>query len=241
MAEAESAGILCLHIVEEVLVFLVARTENNKLHILSVHELLKTHSDEVKTLVGNKTGNHTYERRLPALLETESLLESLLADALAAHILLGVVAVELIVGGGIVAREVDTVLDTAELVVTEIELVMQAPAVPGILNFSGIARRNGRNTGRGLDRALHHVELAVHLEDIALACGNTYALGVDFPAILTLILDVVDGEEALDVVIPGSVRIEQIVVYGYKSGLPVVGVNDIGMEVDIGQHLEDRA
>ena len=241
MAEAESAGILCLHIVEEVLVLLVARTENNKLHILSVHELLKTHSDEVKTLVGNKTGNHTYERRLPALLETESLLESLLADALAAHILLGVVAVELIVGGGIVAREVDTVLDTAELVVIRVQRVMQTVAVPRILDLQRVGGGDGVDAGGAEDRALHHVELAVHLEDIALARGNTYALGVDFPTILTLILDVVDGEEALDVVIPGSVRIEQIVVYGYESGLPVVGVNDIGMEVDIGQHLEDRA
>ena len=82
---------------------------------------------------------------------------------------------------------------------------MQTPAVPRILDLGSVAGRYGGNAGRGLDSALHHVELAVHLEDVALACGDTYALGVDFPAVLTLILDVVDGEQALDVVIPRSV------------------------------------
>ena len=50
-----------------------------------------------------------------------------------------------------------------------------------------------------------------------------------------------DGEQALDVVIPGSVGIEQIVVHGNESRLPVVAVNDIGMEIDIGEHLQNRA
>ena len=241
VAENESAGIFCLHVVEEVLVFLVARAEDDKLHVFGVHQLLQAHAHQIQALVGNQTGDHGNQRNTPVDLEGKALLQTALVFTLAAHILLGVVAVNLVVGRGIIAGEVDAVLDAAELVVTEVELVMQTPAVPRILNFSRIARRNGGNAGGGFDSALHHVELAVHFEDFALARRNTDALGVNLPAILTLVLDIMDGEQALDVVVPRSVRIEQIVIHGNERGLPVVGMDDIGMEVDVGQHLEDGA
>ena len=191
--------------------------------------------------MGHETGYHCDQRNAPVDLEGESLLKAALALALAAHIFFCVVAVDLIVGRGIVACDVDAVLDAAELVMTKIQLVVQTPAVPRVFDFSRVAGRNRGDTCRGLDSALHHIELAVHLENVALARGDSHALGVDLPAVLALILDVVDGEQALDVVIPWSVRIEQIVVNGNQSRLPVVGVNDVGMEVDVGQHLKDRA
>ena len=241
VTEDESARILCLHVVEVVLILLVAGAEDNELHVLGVHQLFQTHAHQIQALVRNQTGDHGNQRNAPVDLEGQTLLQTALALALAAHVLLGVVAVDLVVGRRVIAGNVDTVLDAAELVVTEVQLVVQTPAVPRILDLSRVARRYGRNTGRGLDGALHHVELAVHFEDVALARRNTDALGVDLPAILTLILDVVDGEQALDVVVPRSVRIEQIVINRNKRCLPVVGVDNIGMEVDIGQHLKDRA
>ena len=241
VAEDESAGVLRLHMVEEVLVFLVARAEDDELHILGVHQLFQTHAHQIQALVRNQTGDHGNQRNAPVDLEGEALLQAALVFALAAHILLGVVAVDLIVGGRVVACEIDAVLDAAELVMTEVQLVVQTPAVPRILDLRSVAWRNGGNAGRGLNSALHHIELAVHLENMALAGGDADALGVDFPAVLALILDVVDGEQALDVVVPGSVGIEQIVVHGNQSCLPVVGVDDVGMEVDVGQHLQNGA
>ena len=172
--------------------------------------------------MGYETGDHRDERNAPVDLEGESFLQTALALALAAHILFGVVAVDLIVGRGVVACDVDAVLDAAELVVTKVQLVVQTPAVPRVFDLSRVARGNRGNAGRGLDSALHHIELAVHLEDVALARGDADAFGVDFPAVLALILDVVDGEQALDVVVPRSVRIEQIVVNGNERRLPVV-------------------
>ncbi len=61
------------------------------------------------------------------------------------------------------------------------------------------------------------------------------------PTVFALILDVMDGEQRLDIVIPRVLGIEQIVVYGNQRCLPVVGVDEVGMEVDVGEHLEDRA
>ena len=50
-----------------------------------------------------------------------------------------------------------------------------------------------------------------------------------------------DGEQRLDVVVPRVLGIEQIVVDRNKRRLPVVGMDEIGMEVDIGEHFQDRA
>ena len=118
---------------------------------------------------------------------------------------------------------------------------MQTVAVPRILDLHRVGGGDGVDAGGAEDRALHHVQLAVHLQDLGLCGRNTDALGVDLPAVLALILDVVDGKEGLDVVVPRILAVEEIVVDGYQRCLPVVGVDEIGMEVDVGEHLEDGA
>ena len=64
---------------------------------------------------------------------------------------------------------------------------------------------------------------------------------VKIPAVLALILYIVDREQALDIVIPAVVRIEKIIVNGYKRCLPVVAVDYIRLEVYVRQHFKARS
>ena len=59
--------------------------------------------------------------------------------------------------------------------------------------------------------------------------------------ILTLILDVVDGQHRLDALKALTICIEDVIVQRHQSGLPVVGVDDVGLKADVGQHLQHSA
>ena len=55
--------------------------------------------------------------------------------------------------------------------------------------------------------------------------------------VLTLILDVMDCKDVLDVVVPRILGVEEVVVCGHKGCLPVVCVDDVRMEIYVWQHL----
>ena len=141
MTETKSARVFSLHIVEVIFVFLVAGTENYKLHILSIHKFFKSHSHKVKSLVGNKSCNHSNHRNIPTLFKAKSFLKRTLALALAAHIILRIVAVQLIVGFRIITYHINAVLNSAKFVVAKIKFIVKSVTVPWVLDFGSIARR----------------------------------------------------------------------------------------------------
>ena len=48
-----------------------------------------------------------------------------------------------------------------------------------------------------------------------------------------------DGKQGLDAGVPLVIGVEQPVVHRHQGGLPVVGMDDVGLEVDVGQHLQN--
>ena len=141
MTEAKSARIFCLHIVKVVLVFLITRAENYKLHILGIHKLFKSHSYKVKSLMTYKSCYHTNHWYIPALFKAKTLLKCSLTLTLAAHIVLRVVTIDLIVCFRIIAFGINTIFNTAKFIVTEVKFVVKSPAEPWVFNFSRIAWR----------------------------------------------------------------------------------------------------
>ena len=60
----------------------------------------------------------------------------------------------------------------------------------------------------------------------------------DLPAILPLILDIMDGENRLDTPVIRAGRKHQVVINRDKGSLPVIAVDDIGLEIDIGKDFK---
>ena len=186
-----------------------------------------------------KSCYHTNHWYIPALFKAKTLLKCSLTLTLAAHIVLRVVTIDLIVCFRIIAFGINTIFNTAKFIVTEVKFVVKSPAEPWVFNFSRIAWRYCWNSCCCFNSALHHIEFAVHLKNFCFIGRNTYTFCINFPAVFTLILNIVNCKQALDIVIPWSVWIEQIVVNRYKCCLPVITVNHIRMEVNVWEHFEN--
>lgn len=60
-------------------------------------------------------------------------------------------------------------------------------------------------------------------------------------AVFALILDIVDGEHRFDAAVRFQVPVIQVQIHGHQRRLPVVGVDDVRVEVYMKQHLADGA
>ena len=129
-----------------------------------------------------------------------------------------------------------------QLVAVHAQHRVETVAVVFGLDLLGIRGRYGGNGGRRDDRSLHEVDVAVHRHKAGAEVRVIDAEHVlqDLAAVAALILDIMDGENGLDVLIERTGREHQIVVDRHQSGLPVVAVDDVRLPVEVGQHLEHR-
>ena len=111
---------------------------------------------------------------------------------------------------------------------------------PGIQDFLRVGRADGGHLVGHLDGTLHEVDAAVLLHDGSAALRNAKDILQDFHAVFALVLDVMNGENRFDVFVPLPASVEQAVIHRNQGGLPVVGVDDIGFEINVRQHFQNR-
>ena len=111
----------------------------------------------------------------------------------------------------------------------------------GHLQLVGVGGRHGVDGVSAQDGALHQVHVAVHEDGSvgspALVQAEQVAQGLHSKT--ALVLDVVDGQRGLDrteAVLPHAVILQ---VDGHQSSLPVVAVDDLRPELEVGQHPHD--
>ncbi len=112
---------------------------------------------------------------------------------------------------------------------------------PRVEDFLCISRRNGCNLIRGFDCALHKVQIAVIFENINVARRYSNHILYKVKTILSLISDIVNGENVLNVVEAVFVSVKQIVVHGNKRALPIVGVDYLWVEINVAEHFENSS
>ena len=78
-------------------------------------------------------------------------------------------------------------------------------AVPGVENFVGVGGRNSCNLVGALDCTLHKVNVTVIFNDSGISGVKADNVINKLHTVSSLILDVVDCKQALDVVVPWSV------------------------------------
>lgn len=92
-----------------------------------------------------------------------------------------------------------------------------------------------------LDRSLHEIDATVIFHKITVAVGNPEQILKNIEGILALILDVMDGENRTDKLIFGAEAVDRLEVERSQSRLPVMTMQDIGIEIEEGQNLHDAA
>ena len=67
---------------------------------------------------------------------------------------------------------------------------------------------------------------------------DTHKIIYKLQTILSLILDIVDSEYSFYILIALLITIKYVIIYRYKSRLPIISVDDIRLEVDISQQFK---
>ena len=154
-----------------------------------------------------------------------------------------IVGVNLRVFGGIVIVYVDAVENAHQLILARAEQAVQPLAVERGLNLIRIARGDGGQLVGVNQTGLHVVRAAIALQLV----GSEQAVA-QAQRILNrlnrehaLILEVVDGVDRLHILIERELGILNLEQSRNHARLPVVAVDDVGLEVEMHQRVDDGA
>ncbi len=199
--------------------------------------------DEVKALLIGQAGDDAHQRNGRIHFKTEFLLQFLLTDLLAAQMIRVIVGVDLRVLRRIVVADVDAVEDADELILARAKKSVQTLSVERGLNFVRIARRNGRQFVCIDQTGLHVVRAAVALQLVGgeQAVAQTEGILNRLDREHALILEVVNGVNGLHILIERILRILDLEQRRDHAGLPVVAVDDVGLEIKMHERVDDRA
>ena len=226
-----------VHVLEELLILALARTENHYLHVCCDY-IVKYCANKVESLVVSESGDHGQQRYL-IFRHAEFIENRAFAGSLALVILRAEISGDGSIGFRIVHIRVDTVKESTGLVLLAYQDSVKSVREPRIQNFLCIGGGYSSHLVSDLDSALHEVDVAIVFNEIYLVRRDTYNILHQIKAILALIADIVNCKHMLDVVIAtAGITVEKILFIRYERALPVNGVNDLRLELDIFQHFE---
>ena len=202
---------------------------------------MKDLTNQVQALVGDQTADNGHDGHIGVLPQAHDLLQMGLIGVLAGQIVHGVVGGDPLVRGGVVQLHVDAVEHAGQLVLTAAHDALHPVGKVGQLQLVGVGGRDGVDGVGAQNGTLQQVHVAVHNDGAVVGPAVVQAEQVAqrLHAVAALILDVVDGQGGLDAaesVLPHTVVLQ---VDGHQGGLPVVAVDDLRPEFQMGQHSHD--
>ena len=171
--------------------------------------------------------------------QVEHFLKLCLVDSLCRKVLRIVVCKNILVRFGVIVFNVNTVEYAHKLEAALSKNIVKSVAEPRVKNFVCVGRAYGCNHICGFDCALHQVDTAVVLNKVLRAGLHTQNISDKLHTVNALILDVVDCENRFDVFPAGLVGIHCGVVNGSHRRLPVVTMDNIGLEADVGDYFKN--
>ena len=219
---------------ESVLILLVAGSDDNDLGVI-VDDAIHHGVNKVKTLLVGQTGDNADHELVDVSFQTKLALELFLVPALSVgEVVHTVSVVDVPVGAGVVYVVIHAVDDAAELVGIIVEHAFKSLAVFGSSDFIGVGVADGGDEIRVDDAALHDVGVGVELKAVrgerVLRNIGMILDGINVGNALEM--EVVDGEDGLCAVVEWVALIDGVQIDRNQSRLPVVAVNDVGMEAD---------
>ena len=136
---------------------------------------------------------------------------------------------------------VDAVQNAVELILTLAQNRVKPVAEPGVEYLLCVGRADGRHGVGAFDSALHQVEVAAEVELTLVLLTQTEHVAENLLAVNALILDVMDGENIFYVLVALAVCVHRRIIDWDESRLPVIRMNNVGLEVDIRDYFEHGA
>ena len=235
-------GVLPLGPAEQVHIAALAHAQHHQLGA-GVHDLRQHALHQVQALLAGQAGDHGDHRDIGVHGQAQLALQRQLVLDLGVEAVGGVVLHQRGVLLRVILLGVDAVEYAAEVVNPAAQQAVQALAVVGGLDLLGIGGADGGDLIGEHDAALHAGAHAVELQGVAgvgqVAQVQQVLDGVDGEQ--ALVLQIVDGVDRLDVLEQLQLLVLQLVQHGDQAGLPVVAVQHVGDEIDLGQRLHHRA
>ena len=233
------ALILLLGPAEQVGVTGFAHTQHHQLHIL-VHNVAQHAVHQIQTLLIAQTAYHGDQRDVGIHFQTQIALELHLVLHLDLQRIGGVVLVDQRVGLGVVLIHVDAVEHAIEAVVAGTDEAIHALAVVGGGDFLSIAGAHGGDHIAVHQTGLHEVGAAVAFQLVGgeQVIAQTQHILHFLDAENALILQVVDGVHGAHVGVEGQMLVLDLQKGGHHAALPVVGMDDVRLEIQQGQGVE---
>lgn len=128
-----------------------------------------------------------------------------------------------------------------ELILALAQNRIESVAEPRVEYLLCVGRADRGNDIGAFDSTLHQVERAAEIEQLLMLFAETEHVAEYLFAVNALILDVVDGEYVLYALIALAVCVHRRVVDRDESRLPVIRMDDVGLEVDVRDYLKYRA
>ena len=228
----DPSAILPLEVTEHILVSLLACAQYYELYCI-LAELIHYICDQIESLLVSQAGNDTDEHSIRIDIETELFLKScLILDLLCLEI------IRVIVDGNeriflrIPVFIVNTVHDTAQVILACAHESVESFAIIRHLNFFGICLGNCRNGVCIYETALEHIRIAVELKlircEVVVRKTNDILHGLDIPYALEF--QVMDRHDGLDSAIE-LIGLECVIqINRNEACLPVMAVDDVRTE-----------
>ena len=237
--DRHAARIAALHLIKEVFIVRIARAEQDEGDVVP-HQDVEDVLDQIQALVGYQAGNHADQHSVFVRLQAHLLHQLDLVDLLILQRMDVIIFVDVLVGLWIVGLHVDTVEDADHTIALGVENRVQAVREPRVMDLHRVAWAYRIDDVDLHDRRLHHVQAAVIFQHRILVFRNTKHIPGNLHAVLPLILDVVDGEHRLDIVVFGDAAVEGVQINRHQRGVPIVGMDDVRVKVDVVEHLHRR-
>ena len=238
---ADASLVAVLRLAHEALVLARAAAQQQEADV-EVHHLVEHALYEVEALLRGHARDHCYERGVRVGVQTHVEHQRLLAGLLALEVTLVEALGDERVGEGVEGLGVDAVYDAAELVAAGGEYALQTLAEVRGADLVGVAGADGAQPVGEDAAGLQEGAAAVELHELGreVPVLDAQQVAEKLKAELALIGDVVDGEQglhpAVDVV--AVLRAQQ---HGDHGGVPVVAVQDVGEEAQVGYGVEHGA
>ena len=182
--------------------------------------------DQIHALRRHKPGNQCNHRNVSGR-KPQLLLESTFAGRLSGQILLAVIRGDQRIPSRIVSPDIDAVQDSGQLMLIAADDLVKAEGKDRVLQLLRICRADRAQHIAALDGALHQIHVAAEIYNIFLVLRQAETGFQNVFSVMSLVFNVVNREHR-----PGKgLPHQRILVYGHQSGLPVVSVYDIRMEI----------
>ncbi len=240
-ARADPARVAALHLLEKVLVLPVAGAENHELQIRLLHHAVERLLQQIQPLGRHHARDHADQRGLRLLRKVQALLQLGFVLGLAVRVVRRVIGVKVFVRLRIIDMHVDSVQNAGELPAPLLKDVLQPVGEPRVQNLLRIGRAHRRHAVCALHRALDHIDAVAVFQQRYRRLRDAEHILDQLFAVFALILDVMDGEHGFHAAVKLFVGIEDAEIDRDQRRLPVVGMDDVRLEVDVGQHLQRGA